>query len=233
VWVSSRRDRLFDGHYGLLMVPSEPLSDEGVLVLEGITERPSDYPSYRYTAYEVAVDGEMIGLFDVKPVDELQRIEFRVAPRVGDMAPDVKLLNARTGQFRRVSDCKGSPVFLEFWATWCGPCQPPMAKLNNLVANNHDGLIDDLKILPISVDARSEMAVLHFDRRGWAQLDSYWSGGNDSPGFFASDAATAFGVEGLPTALLIDSRGIIVWHGNPNDFDLPRELEKLQESNTK
>jgi peroxiredoxin len=53
------------------------------------------------------------------------------APRVGHLAPDF-LLPTLDGRQVRLSDYRGHVVFLNFWATWCGPCRIEMPAMERL-----------------------------------------------------------------------------------------------------
>lgn len=43
-------------------------------------------------------------------------------PQIGEPAPDFEAVNA-DGEMVRLSDFSGSPVWLNFWGSWCPPCR--------------------------------------------------------------------------------------------------------------
>lgn len=59
----------------------------------------------------------------------------RVAPEVGALAPPFTH-NTLAGDPFSLRDLRGSPVVLNFWATWCEPCRVEMPILQSLQDNN-------------------------------------------------------------------------------------------------
>jgi len=51
--------------------------------------------------------------------------------RVGNQAPDFQLNNL-DGQSISLSDLRGKPVFINFWATWCPPCRSEMPYIQEI-----------------------------------------------------------------------------------------------------
>jgi cytochrome c biogenesis protein CcmG, thiol:disulfide interchange protein DsbE len=68
-------------------------------------------------------------------------------PRYGDAAPDFSLTDSQHTVV--LSQLRGKPVLLNFWATWCPPCVEEMPSLVQL----HKQLGDKVTILAVSEDA--------------------------------------------------------------------------------
>src|SRR5262249_53989275 len=130
------------------------------------------------------------------------------------LAPDIELRRVGSETSTRLSSLRGKVVCLEFWATWCGPCQPAMAKLARLSEEQAAAWKDRVAIVPVSIDANPEHVQAHVRQRGWDRLEHFWAGAGTASDFDAP-AARAFVVSGVPEAILIGPDGRILWRGHP------------------
>lgn len=107
-------------------------------------------------------------------------------PQLGDAAVSVSLAAHR-----------GTPVVVNFWASWCVPCRKEMPALA-AASERVDG-----KVAFIGVNHQDREAdALEFEQRVGVQYPS----GFDPDG----DVAAAYGLRGLPSTILVDERGNIV-----------------------
>ena len=112
----------------------------------------------------------------------------------GEVAPDFSLV-LDDGRYLQLSDLKGHPVVLNFWATWCGPCRLEMPEL--VKTANAD---ENLTVLAVNVqEARSpvEDFAAEFQMNMPVVLDK------------DGKVRNLFRVPGLPTTYFIDSTGKI------------------------
>lgn len=142
-----------------------------------------------------------------------------VGPKVGMRAPDFALPDVRTGTLVRLSDFRGRPVLINFWATWCGPCRVEMPELEAAYKRYGDQgftvIAVDVKIdedIPVVVAFVDELGLTFpvvRDVTGDVEIELY-------------------NVLGYPTSVFVDRNGIIRYvHRGP----LTREFleQKLRE----
>lgn len=115
---------------------------------------------------------------------------------VGDPAPDFQL-NSLDGQTVSLSDFKGSPVLLNFWASWCGPCVKEMPYLQQIY--------DDWQVMGLTL-----LAVNIMESPSKVE-DFMQSQGLTFPVLLDSEGEIAgqYVEEGIPTTFFIDTEGII------------------------
>jgi len=203
----------FDGHYGTIPVYVGPVPDSGEILLKEITDRvPDNLWDFRGYAVRVGQDERLIGTFEFETRSALETFTFRLPPDVGDLAPDIDLVNVATGQRTRLSSLRGKLVCLDFWITWCEYCQEPMRKLDQAAADNR--WKDRVKIVPLSFDEKCETVGPFLLERGWTHVEHFWAGPWKLYPLDTS-AARAFVCNVIPVTFLIGPDGRILWRGHP------------------
>lgn len=132
-----------------------------------------------------------------------------VGPRVGQRAPDFSLPDL-SGTPVRLASFRGCPVVLDFWATWCRPCQTSVAILETL---RQKYAPRGLKVVAVSLDYRREDAVRFLEVSGYRGFIALWA-----PFAETRTIARLFGVEAIPRTVLLDRQGIIRFTGHPQDL---------------
>ena len=127
--------------------------------------------------------------------------------QIGDVAPEFRgttpsgetvQLADLDGNPIRLEDLRGHPVWINFWATWCPPCQEETPILRDMHEKYGD---EGLEIVAISVqETTSDDVRAYVERYG---LDY-------TVGFDATSAVFhTYHAFGLPTQLFLDENGVI------------------------
>lgn len=119
------------------------------------------------------------------------------ALQAGDKAPEVVLPFLLGGGKLSLSDLKGRVVYVDFWASWCGPCRKSFPALDQLRAELS---AQGFEVYAINLDekvADTEAFLKKFPVKFPLLHDA------------AGKTAEQFGVMGMPTAYLLDQQGVI------------------------
>ena len=124
------------------------------------------------------------------------------AATVGDAAPSFALPTAE-GTTIDLERLRGQVVYVDFWASWCGPCRRSFPWMNDM-QRRYGGR--GLTIVAINVDAKREDAE-RFLRQFPASFAVAFDSGGATP--------RAYGVKAMPSSFIIDARGTVagIEHG--------------------
>jgi cytochrome c biogenesis protein CcmG/thiol:disulfide interchange protein DsbE len=119
------------------------------------------------------------------------------AAAIGDPAPAFALRDAR-GDTLSLEKLRGQVVYVDFWASWCGPCRRSFPWMNEM-QRRYGGR--GLTIVAINVDKNLADAA-RFLERNPAQFAVAYDQAGVTP--------LAYAVRDMPSSYLIDSRGNVV-----------------------
>jgi thiol-disulfide isomerase/thioredoxin len=135
----------------------------------------------------------------------------------GKPAPNFTVTNL-AGKTFQLLDLNGKVVYLDIWATWCGPCLKEIPAMEKLI-DEMEG--EDVVFLSISVDV---------NEAAWKKMvaDKNMKGMHGiSPGDFNAPIAKAYQVNGIPRYVLIDKDGNIADPNAPRPAEAKPALEAL------
>jgi cytochrome c biogenesis protein CcmG/thiol:disulfide interchange protein DsbE len=112
-----------------------------------------------------------------------------------ETAPDFSLPTDHSSL--RLSDLRGKVVYLDFWASWCGPCRSTFPWMNDIQARYGD---QGLVIVAVNVDKDKALASQFL-----AQLPAKFTIAYDPQG----SVAGMYKIIGMPSSFLIDRDGKI------------------------
>lgn len=134
------------------------------------------------------------------------------------LAKDVPSIPVKTAtQSIDLHTLQGQVVYVDFWASWCGPCRKSFPWLNAM-QTKYAG--KGFKVIAINVDNDRKLA------EGFLQENKAgFTVGYDPKG----ELATAFAVQGMPSSFLIDRHGVIRYsHVGFREKDVASMEEHIQ-----
>jgi thiol-disulfide isomerase/thioredoxin len=140
---------------------------------------------------------------------------------VGKPSPTFSYENHKGGM-SSLSDYKGKYVYIDVWATWCGPCLAEIPHLKKVEAEYHD---KNIVFISISIDAKKDYEkwknMVNQKELGGVQLFA----DNDWNSQFVKD----YGIQGIPRFILIDPSGNVLEAdaSRPSNPDLRKKLDAL------
>jgi len=136
-----------------------------------------------------------------KEITESYKKLLTVAP--GQVSPTFVGYDNIDGSKTSLEDLKGKYVYVDVWATWCGPCKAEIPSLKALEKEFHK---ENIEFVSISVDKAADrekwVAMVNDKELKGVQLfaDKSWS----------SDFVQGYLIKGIPRFILIDPQGKIV-----------------------
>ena len=135
------------------------------------------------------------------PSDAAAEPETQASPETTPMpAPDFSVETA-DGETVWLSDFRGKPVVVNFWATWCGPCKSELPAFDRAYAEYGE----DVVFLMVNLTDGQRETV-----DGVAKFVK--DGGYDFPVYYDTSysAANAYGVYSIPMTVLVDAEGNLI-----------------------
>jgi cytochrome c biogenesis protein CcmG, thiol:disulfide interchange protein DsbE len=112
---------------------------------------------------------------------------------------------------------KGKVVYLDFWASWCGPCKQSFPWMNSMQEKYQ---AQGLQVIAINLDANKDDATAFL-----ASMPAKFTVAFDAKGV----TPRLYGVKGMPTSYLIDRNGnVVMQHMGFNAADRDKLEQKIQ-----
>lgn len=189
-----------------------------------------------YYSSDKTIDSSLVALAndEIDPLIQQYRnylseaIALRTSLPKGSASPTFEDYENFDGGKTSLSDLKGKYVYVDVWATWCGPCKIEIPALKSLEKQYED---KNIQFVSISIDDDRSHG-------SWEAAKSKWKTMVDveslrglqlfAPNGWNSDFIRNYKINGIPRFLLIDPNGNIVTADAPRPTD-PALIELFNE----
>ena len=121
------------------------------------------------------------------------------AATINEKAPAIELQNL-TGKTVTLDSLKGKVVFVDFWASWCGPCKQEFPEMNKFISKYTDR---DAVVLAVNIDKSRSHAeeflsrIPDLSRKVLVVLDP------------DATVVASYNARLMPTSFIIDKTGVV------------------------
>jgi thiol-disulfide isomerase/thioredoxin len=150
----------------------------------------------------------------------MKKLEIRKILPKGTLSPVFSNYENYKGGTSSLSDFKGKYVYIDIWATWCGPCKVEFPYLKKLEAKYHD---KNIAFVSISVDDARRSGTIEKAHEAWKTMvtEKKLAGVQLFTGTgWNTDFIEQYIVDGIPRFILLAPDGTIV------NADAPRPSSK-------
>jgi len=136
---------------------------------------------------------------------------------IGKRVPALKLSSLDGQSSANFSEHRGKIVVLDFWASWCVTCYPPVTKMQS-IAESHPQWKGKVELITVSVDSDLSQAFKVVKKNGWNSTT------NVAVDF---EELKAIGVSVVPVTIVISPDGTIATTAGSHAVDIEKEVDAL------
>ena len=202
-----------------LLSKKELLNDSGTTIIEFVTNQIKDIKSIdireQYASMLIRqmkedntnIDRDYNLIMELLSTDRMkdkltQRFHSAKSTKAGHASVDFNYENYEGGM-TALKDLKGKVLYIDVWATWCGPCIREFPSLKKLIEDYKD---KDIEFVSISIDSKN-----NYDK--WRKMVAEKNIGGlqlyDAEGL-SSGFMRAFSVSLIPRFMMLDAEGKII-----------------------